>query len=70
MAAPIQRPNTAVVLLLIKLTGHQHADEARDYARRAGVPCISMKSGYNPEQVADAVLEQAAEQLGLAAQHA
>lgn len=63
MGAPISRRATSVVLVLIKLTGHLHAEEAREHARRAGKPCVYLKAGYNPEQVADAVLQQAAEQL-------
>jgi hypothetical protein len=60
MAAPIAQPDTALVLVLIKLTGHLHADEAREYARAAGKPLVVLKAGYNPEQIAQAVLEQAA----------
>jgi hypothetical protein len=60
MAAPIAQPDTALVLVLIKLTGHLHADEAREYARSAGKPLVILKAGYNPEQIAQAVLDQAA----------
>lgn len=63
MAAPIQRPGTALVLVIIRLTGHLHADEAREYAARAGKPCVVLPGGYNPEQVAEAVLTQAKGQL-------
>lgn len=61
--APISRPETRLVLVLIKLCGHIHADEARQYARDAGKVCISMPAGYNPEQVAERVLAQAAARL-------
>lgn len=64
MQAPIQRPDTRVVLLLIKLTGHLHADEAREYSRAAGVPCVNMEAGYNPNMVAEQVMLQAGERLG------
>lgn len=64
MQAPIERPDTRVVLVLIKLTGHLHADEAREYARSAGVPCVNMEAGYNPNMVAEQVLSQAGERLG------
>ena len=66
MAAPIAQPDTALVLVLIKLTGHLHADEAREYARAAGKPLVLLKAGYNPEQIAQAVLEQAAMTLARA----
>lgn len=61
--APIERPNTRVVLLLIKLTGHLHADEARECARSASVPCVNIEAGYNPNMVAEQVLAQARERL-------
>jgi len=64
MQAPIQRPDTRLVLLLIKLTGHQHADEARDYAKAAGTPCINLVAGYNPNTVAEQILDQAGDRLG------
>jgi len=63
MRAPIQRPDTAIVLVIIKLTGHLHADEARAFASAAGKPCIHLSAGYNPERVAKAVLEQASTRL-------
>jgi len=59
MRAPIQRPETALVLVLVKLAGHQHVDEAKSYARAAGKPCVLMTAGYNPERVAAEVLTQA-----------
>lgn len=63
MQAPIQRADTRVVLLLIKLTGHQHADEAREHSRAAGVPCVNMEAGYNPNMVAEQVIVQAGARL-------
>lgn len=63
LRAPIMHPRTCLVLVLIKLTGHQHAEEANRYAREAGKPCVYLKAGYNPEQVAEAIMTQAAEQL-------
>ncbi len=61
--APIEREDTALVLILIKLTGHLHADEAKRYAKAAGKPFVLLKAGYNPERVALAVCNQASEQL-------
>lgn len=63
MRAPINRSDTAVVVVIIKLAGHQHAYEARDYATSAGKPCILLSGGYNPERVAKAILEQASARL-------
>ena len=63
MRAPIARPETALVLVLIRFTGHQHAEEASSSAREFGKPCVFLKAGYNPEQIADAVLQQVSEQM-------
>jgi len=67
MKAPIFRPDTKCVLVLIKLCGHQHAEEAGEYAKAAGVPCVFVRAGYNPEQIAHTILEQASERLMAAA---
>ncbi len=55
MRAPIQRDETALVLVLIKLVGHLHAEQAMAYARSAGKPVVLLPAGYNPEQIADAM---------------
>lgn len=65
MRAPIERAETACVLVLIKLCGHLHAEEAAACAKAAGIPCVNLTAGYNPEQIADAVLRQASEKLSL-----
>lgn len=63
MRAPIGRPTTSAVVVLIKLAGHLHVETARAYAARAGRPCVLLKAGYNPEQIAEAILQQAADHL-------
>lgn len=63
MRAPISRVETVLVVVIIKLTGHLHADEARAYARDADKPCVLLMAGYNPEQIAAAVEEQALDRL-------
>lgn len=63
MQAPIERADTRVVLVLIKLTGHLHANEAREYSRAAGVPCVNIEAGYNPNMVAEQVMLQAGARL-------
>lgn len=63
MVAPIQRPDTALVLGIIKLAGHLHLEEAREIAAAAGKPCVLLTGGYNPESVAQAVLDQASDRL-------
>lgn len=67
MRAPISRPNAAIVLIFIKLAGHLHVDEARTLAQRASIPAINITAGYNPEQLAHCILDQASERLQLAA---
>lgn len=64
MQAPISRPETKAVIVLIKLAGHLHAEEARGYARQVDKPCIMLPAGYNPEQIAEHLLNQAAGRLG------
>ncbi|MBX9735617.1 MAG: hypothetical protein K2X32_01715 [Phycisphaerales bacterium] len=63
MRGPIYRPDTAVVIVIIKLTGHLHAEEAREYASAAGKPCVMLSGGYNPERVAAEIIEQASTRL-------
>jgi hypothetical protein len=63
MRAPIFRSDTAAVVVIVKLTGHLHADEAREFANAAGKPCVLLSGGYNPERVAKAILDQASTRL-------
>lgn len=63
MRAPISNPNTRLVVVIIKLTGHEHADRARDFAKQASVPLVHLPAGYNPEQIAAEALNQASSQL-------
>lgn len=63
MHAPIGRPRTRLVVVLVKLAGHHHAEAAAACAKAAAKPLVMLKAGYNPEQIADAVLRQASEQL-------
>jgi len=63
MMAPIRRPQTALVVVIIKLTGHLHAEEARQFAVEADKACVYLTGGYNPERVAHEAIEQVSEQL-------
>jgi hypothetical protein len=63
LRAPIQRSDTAVVLGLVKLAGHQHIEDARAWSRDADKPFVMLRAGYNPEQVAAAINEQASERV-------
>ncbi len=63
MRGPISRTDTAAVIVIIKLAGHLHVDEAKELAAAADKPCVLLTAGYNPEQVASAILEQASVRL-------
>jgi hypothetical protein len=63
MRPAITHAATAAVLVLVKLTGHQHMDDAMAYARAAGRPFVLLRAGYNPEQIAEAITQQASYQL-------
>lgn len=66
-SAPLEHeiadPRTAVVIVLVRLAGHGHVHDAREFARAHDVPAVLLKAGYNPEQIAAAVLEQASDRL-------
>lgn len=59
MIAPIQSSSTGLVLIIIRLTGHLHAEKARQYAIAAGKPLVMLPQGWNPEVIAHEVLHQA-----------
>jgi hypothetical protein len=63
MRAPIGRSSTRLVVVIVRLAGHLHVEEAVDFARAAGKPVVLLKAGYNPEQIAEAIHEQASRQL-------
>ncbi len=66
MRAPIFRADTRLVIVLVKLSGHQHIDDATRYAREADVPLVRLPAGYNPEQIAEQVFTQAGDRLAAA----
>jgi len=63
MRAPIGRSSTRLVVVIVRLAGHLHVGEAVEYARAAGKPVVLLKAGYSPEQIAEAIHEQASRQL-------
>lgn len=54
----IMRAETKLVLVLVKLAGHAHVEDSRRWSREAGKPCVLLRAGYNPEQIAASILEQ------------
>lgn len=63
LEAAIARPDTRLVLALVKLAGHQHIDDARRWARQHGRPLVMVPGGYNPEQVAAEIAAQVSDRL-------
>jgi hypothetical protein len=63
--AVIQRPGIALVLVLVRLAGHQHVSSTKGYATEARVPFVHLPRGYNPEQVAAAIIGQVGDRMGL-----
>ncbi len=64
MRGPIRRRDTALVIVLIKFSGHAHAADARAIGAAEDRPVVLVERGYNPEQLARAILEQASDRLG------
>lgn len=63
--APIAHASTSLVLLLIKLTGHHHADDVRRFSQKHKRTLVRMPAGYNPEQIAAQAIAQASGHLRL-----
>lgn len=62
----IERPGTALVCMIIRWSGHQMVDDVRKWCSQAGKPVVSVTGGPNPNSVADAIVKQASDRLGLA----
>ncbi|MBL8991014.1 MAG: hypothetical protein JNJ48_05470 [Phycisphaerae bacterium] len=63
LESAVARPDTRLVLALVKLAGHQHIDDARRWARQHGRPLVMVPGGYNPEQVAAEIAAQVSDRL-------
>lgn len=63
MVAPISQPETRLVLVIKKLAGHLHGDEAQACCKEAGKPYVLLQAGYGPERIAEDVMAQASIQL-------
>jgi hypothetical protein len=60
--APIARPDVAVVLLAIRWSSHSYGD-VQHFCDRYGKLLVRLPGGYNPNQVAHQILEQAGNRL-------
>ena len=58
----IARSEVAVVVLAIRWSSHDYAS-VQQYCTKYGKPLVRLKAGYNPSQIAHAILEQAADKL-------
>jgi hypothetical protein len=63
LEAPIRRADTRLVMILIKLAGHQHVDDVTRWCDQYGKPLVRLPAGYNPERIAADVLEQVSHRL-------
>lgn len=59
----IARSNVAVVLLLIRWASHSFGEVA-SLCSRHGTPLVRLPGGYNPNQIAAAILSQVSDRLG------
>jgi hypothetical protein len=60
----IARPEVEVVFFLSKLSNKHDGPDIRAMCRDHDKPCVMLRSGYNPVQVAHQFLEQASERFG------
>jgi hypothetical protein len=61
----VERPGTALVLVLIRLAGHQHVDDVTEACKQRGVPLVRVPAGYGVTQVAQQIIEQQSVALGI-----
>lgn len=62
----VSRPDVALVLLAIRWSSHSFGEVAK-YCERYGKPLVRLPSGYNPNQVAEQILRQQGDRLGIPA---
>jgi hypothetical protein len=60
----ITRAPCVAVFILVRLTGHLHGERTDEWAKEAGVTCVWLKAGYNPQRIAHDSLEQVAALIG------
>lgn len=62
----IARPEVDLVLLPIRWNGTETGPIIRQWCKHYHKPCVTLKAGYNANQIAHAVLEQVSERLASA----
>jgi hypothetical protein len=66
LESEIARPEVDLVLLPIRWNGTESGPIIRNWCRQYNKPCVTLKAGYNANQIAHAVLEQVSERLAAA----
>lgn len=61
----VEHPDTAVVVVLVKFSGHVMIDNVREWARACNKLVVYVTGGYHPNRVAHAICAQASRRLGL-----
>lgn len=61
----VERPGTALVLILIRLAGHQHVDDVTAACRERGVPHVRVPAGYGVQQIVQQIIQQQSEALAI-----
>ncbi len=60
----IARPEVALVIVAIRWSSHSF-EGAKEFCERHGKPMLRLKAGYSPNQVAEQIVRQCSEQLGI-----
>jgi hypothetical protein len=55
--------DVSVVCLIIKLIGHGHVDDIKEYCRQADRPLVLLHKGFGVNQIARCILDQAGQRL-------
>ncbi|QYK48406.1 MAG: hypothetical protein KF838_00800 [Phycisphaeraceae bacterium] len=66
LVSAVERPGTALVLVLIRLVGHQHVDDVTFACKQRDIPLVRVPAGYGVTQVAQQIMEQQGDRLGIA----
>lgn len=59
----VAAPDVSVVCLIIKLIGHGHVDDIKEYCRQADRPLVLLHKGFGVNQIARCILDQAGQRL-------
>lgn len=63
LVSAVKRPDTRLVLVLIRLAGHLHVEDVAGACADVGVPLVRVPAGYGVTQLARHIMEQASDRL-------